>query len=488
MNRSAIYGYDGAGNLITVQNPRDSATSFTLGYDVANELTSITYNDGTTPKVVYQYDALGRRQQMTDGTGVTTYVFDSLHRLVQSTNGAGSQVRYGYDLLGHLTQLVYPGVGQVVTRTYDDAGRTASITDWLGNTTRFSYDTNGNLTSEAYPNRVTANYNYDAADHLTQASDTFGASQLLTLSYARDARSQLTSENSTTYSYDAINRVVGTTAAAATTTYSYDSADNVTSVATGSISTTLTYDGGHELQTATTKNGSTQTQKFTYTYNADGNRTSRTDQNNTTIVYGWDQADRLTSSGATSSYAYNGDGLRMSKTVSGLAEAFTWDIADGLPVILRDGQTSYVTGPDGLPLEQITAANSVYFFHQDQSGSTRLVTDGSASAVATYSYDVFGNVTSTGTLNNPFQFAGQYTDAESGLQYLRARYYDPAVEQFIARDPALALTEQPYAYAGDSGPNGSDPTGLYDCGLAFWNCLHPENLLHPDTWGLPDER
>ena len=55
-------------------------------------------------------------------------------------------------------------------------------------------------------------------------------------------------------------------------------------------------------------------------------------------------------------------------------------------------------------------------------------------------------------------------DPQTGLQYLRARYYDPGTAQFLTRDPLAQLTRQPYAYAGDNPLNGADPTGL-DCGL-----------------------
>src|SRR5581483_4953574 len=57
----------------------------------------------------------------------------------------------------------------------------------------------------------------------------------------------------------------------------------------------------------------------------------------------------------------------------------------------------------------------------------------------------------------------QYTDPETGLQYLRARYYDPATAQFLGRDPLSATTGSPYAYAHENPLNGSDPSGLVPC-------------------------
>ena len=40
---------------------------------------------------------------------------------------------------------------------------------------------------------------------------------------------------------------------------------------------------------------------------------------------------------------------------------------------------------------------------------------------------------------NPFRYNIQYTDAESGLIYLRARYYDPSIGRFMAEDPAKGV-------------------------------------------------
>jgi RHS repeat-associated protein len=55
-------------------------------------------------------------------------------------------------------------------------------------------------------------------------------------------------------------------------------------------------------------------------------------------------------------------------------------------------------------------------------------------------------------------------DPESGLQYLRARYYDPTSGQFLTRDPLEQLTRQPYADSVNDPINASDPSGLAGCG------------------------
>jgi RHS repeat-associated protein len=134
-------------------------------------------------------------------------------------------------------------------------------------------------------------------------------------------------------------------------------------------------------------------------------------------------------------------------------------VAGGLPLLLQDRFASYVYGPDGQILEQVQGSTATYY-HTDHLGSVRALTDQSKAVVATYSYDAYGQPTaSTGSVANPFRYAGQYRDAESGLYYLRARYYAPATQQFLRRDPLVAATEQAYAYAGGSPLNATDPSG-----------------------------
>ena len=81
----------------------------------------------------------------------------------------------------------------------------------------------------------------------------------------------------------------------------------------------------------------------------------------------------------------------------------------------------------------------------------------------TYSYDAYGRRECTPCTSgyNPFGYAGQYTDEESGLVYMRARYYDPSTQQFISRDPSVGVSGQPYVYAGGNPVNATDPTGHF---------------------------
>jgi RHS repeat-associated protein len=469
------YTYDAAGNLATSVDPQNQTATFT--YDAAHELVQVGFTDGKTNAITFSYDAAGQRTAMSDATGTSTFTYDSLHRLTGSVNGAGSAVGYGYDLGGRLTSLVYPGGSHTVARGYDPAGRVTSVTDWLGNRTTFSYDANGNLLGEAYPNATTASMAYDAADQLVSSTDSgTAAGTFLNLRYTRDSIGELTAENSTSYSYDNAGRLT----AAGPQQYQYDAADRLTGFTDSQLnSVTDTYDAGDEL-TSSQVVSDVGTDTTNYTYDARGNRISQTVVSRPnpptpppTTKFAYDQTNRLTQITTTlgkspktlGSYTYDGTGLRASKTTSGGTVAYTWDLADSMPLIIQDGSVSYVTGPGGLPLEQVTAANQVSYYHQDQLGSTRALTDATGHVVASYSYDPYGGRGGgSGSVTNPFQFAGQYLDSESGLYYLRARYYDPAAGQFLTRDPLEAQTGHPYGYAASNPVNMTDPTGM-DCDI-----------------------
>jgi RHS repeat-associated protein len=166
------------------------------------------------------------------------------------------------------------------------------------------------------------------------------------------------------------------------------------------------------------------------------------------------------SAAVQASYAYNGDGLRMSKTVNGTTTAFAWDEAGAMPLLLNDGDDSYIYGPAGQPIEKILGDTATYL-HQDQLGSTRLLTDQTGQVVGDYTYDAGGKTIShSGPATTPLQHAGQYADEETGLRYLRARYYDPQTAQFLSVDPLHEVTRDSYGYASNNPVNLTDASGL----------------------------
>ena len=327
------------------------------------------------------------------------------------------------------------------------------VVDWLGNTTIFAYDNDSNLVTQTNPNGVVTTDTFDNADRQSGATTVSGSTTLLHLAYTRDSLGNVTAENSTTYGYDGAQHL--TSSSSGPSPLAYDQANQRTSAGP----TTYVYDAAGEVST-----GSVSSKVTNYAYDPEGERASITPPTGQASTYTWNQADDLNGfshGSTTATYSYNGDGLRMSKTVGTAKYAYVWDVAEGTPLLIVDTLTDYVTGPGGLPLEQVTGSSVTYYTH-DQLGSTRLLTNASGASVGTYTYTPYGTVTShTGAVSTNLQFAGQFTDNETGLQYLQARYYDPATAQFVSVDPAVSWTMEAYAYANQNPLDGSDPSGMW---------------------------
>ena len=484
--RTTTYTYDGDGNLLTQQGPGGDcaglpATGCTTDtYDADGELTSTTYSDGVTPNITaVTYDADGHRTSMTTTAVSSSRTYDSLGRLTSSTEGS-STVSYGYDLKGQLTSITYPGT-LTVTRTYNAGGELTDVEDWNGNTTAFGYDPDGNLTTETLPAAgagVVDTFTYNAADQMTQIQDSKGGTTLFSATYLLNKDGEVTGDSSQPTSvaddqYTQLNQLcyAGSSASSACASapsgadvYSYDAAGDLVT----DEGVTQTFDAAEQLcwsVEGTSGNGcsSPPTGATTYSYSTDGDLTTITPSTGSAINLGYDEADELSSwsSGVTSAtYTYNGEGLRVSKTVNGTATPQAWDESESVPLMIQDGTTSFVYGPGGLPLEQISGSTTV-FLHHDRMGSTRLITGSAGTALATFTYDPYGNLTAeTGSTTTRLLYDGQYQDAESGLYYLQARYYDPSTGQFLTVDPDVAFTWSPYGYAAGNPVNRLDPSGV----------------------------
>ncbi|HEV2147522.1 MAG TPA: RHS repeat-associated core domain-containing protein [Longimicrobiaceae bacterium] len=88
--------------------------------------------------------------------------------------------------------------------------------------------------------------------------------------------------------------------------------------------------------------------------------------------------------------------------------------------------------------------------------------DSTGALVNQYRYSPFGEAEVVREqVENPLRFTAREYDAETGLYYYRARYYDPALARFISEDPiGLEGGINPYAYAGNDPVNFTDPFGL----------------------------
>jgi RHS repeat-associated protein len=466
--------YEKAGRLKSLEDPEKHTTEYT--YDNTGRLEKIKYSTGKPSEITYEYNKDSKVTKMTDETGETKNTWDKLDRLTEAKNGTGEVVKYEYNLINEPTAITYPN-GKTVTREYDKANRLEKVTDWASNTTKFAYNADSQPTAIAFPSGTEDEdtYAYNEADQMTEVKMAKAATTLGKLNYTRDGDGQVKKTTTTVLPgpetseavYDENNRLTEAQSKA----NEYDAGNNPTKIE-GTAG--YTYNNADQLETGAGN---------TYTYNEDGQRIEIKPETGPTTTYGYNQAGNLISierpkEGETAeikdTYAYNGEGLRTSQTISGTTTYMAWDMAEELPLILSDGTNSYIYGPGGVPIEQInTSTGTVTYLHHDQQGSPRLLTGSTGTVTGKCSYSAYGTPTCEGTTTTPLGWDGQYTSSDTGLVYLRNRVYDPTTAQFLTVDPAVALTREPYAYGGDNPINRRDPDGLSAEGLEGVPCYFP---------------
>ena len=105
------------------------------------------------------------------------------------------------------------------------------------------------------------------------------------------------------------------------------------------------------------------------------------------------------------------------------------------------------------------------YYQYDGLGSVRSLTDRKGMTKGLYAYDAFGNpLITASTVDNDFQYTGEQVDDETGLIYLRSRYYDPEIGRFISRDsfPGFDTSTQSlnrYTYVQNNPVRYTDPSG-----------------------------
>ncbi len=243
--------------------------------------------------------------------------------------------------------------------------------------------------------------------------------------------------NGTTYRYDGEgNRIRTTTEQApvsAVTTYQYDQANRLT----GYDARTTVYGSGIRLTVA-------------YSYDVFGNRLREVRQSS--ILEGAGQ--EKVSPPQTTYRAYDGLDVRSERTGNQLARHY-----------LRGDGVDQVFG------HEVLAEASWYL--TDRLGSVRAVVSEDSVVVERRAYDAFGvptpqphatleSDTQSPLYATPYGYTSREYDAGTGLQYNRARYYDPKLRRFISEDPlGLAAGDTNlYRYVGNNPANRTDPSGL----------------------------
>ncbi|MGH7147237.1 MAG: RHS repeat domain-containing protein, partial [Nitrospiraceae bacterium] len=290
--------------------------------------------------------------------------------------------------------------------------------------------------------------------------------------------------NKADYVYNNVGNRTSLTDRRGAQAFGYDTLDRLTSASHPLLGTpqSFAYDPvGNRTTSGSVHNVANQLTadaSFSYQYDDNGNLTRKTllaSGNHTDYTY--DAENRLTKVEeftvgnpvpvATSTYRYDGLGRRIEKVGNGITRRYVYD---GEDILLEyDGanvlQARYTHGPGIDEPIAMTRGGSTFFYHQDGLGSVTELTDSTGSTGKTYSYDAYGNILDqTGTVENPYTYTGREFDAESGLYYYRARYYDPVIGRFILEDPA-GFVDGPniYSYVRNNPQMNIDPLGLQLC-------------------------
>jgi len=175
----------------------------------------------------------------------------------------------------------------------------------------------------------------------------------------------------------------------------------------------------------------------------------------------------------TLSNTWDADSNRVTFDANGTEYELVYDTTAGIPAVIEEstsGSTAYyIREPGGSLIARLNATEGIRYYHFDELGSTRLLTDGSRNVTDRYAYDAYGSLLShdccTGSVHQPYQYVGQlgyyahYMEPDFGLLQLGVRFYDSETGRFTQRDRAAQGLSY-YIYSGDRPVMATDPSGL----------------------------
>jgi len=446
--------YDSLGNVISKKDPNGNTVRY--GYDALNREVNVTYPDNT--KAIYTYDKNRNRLSLSYLGNSATFTYDSRNRETSETWTIGGNqyaLSYSYDQVGNIVSITYPDSTKV-NFSIDPMNRATTLKTGSTTLATINYRPDSGIANITYGNGVQTIYHYNSRGRATEIKVVQGQTTLLDLNYGYDPIGNVVSIGSESYSYDYLNRLTSSTGPWGTIKYGYDGVGNRLWLYQSPTNTTYTY-GLYDRLTST---GSTS-----YTYDNDGNRITST-IGGTTTKYNYDFENRLTSvsQGSTTlgNYTYCPCGQRIQKVESGIATTYMNRGVDVLYEKVGASVNDYVFSDNFIVAK--LSASTVYYFHQDVLGSTRLVTTGSTTNFST-NYKPFGYQYGASGTDPTYKYTGKPLDQATGLYYFSARYYDNLTGRFLSRDPAGKVrtdpqSENPYAYARDGPETHTDPTGM----------------------------
>ncbi len=436
------FRYDGFDRLKKTIYPDDSYEE--LGYNDRSDVVSRRTRAGVTidyvpdalgqivqkkvpgePLVEYKYDLAGRRTAVIDDWGRVDYDFDDLGRLEGVRRSDGLDITYTYYDDGQPEVFTYPD-GSSFCHMYDDLGRLDGIhTDCVGGPyiADFGWDALSRFGGMFHENGVGTGVVYELDNDVEAWTNAFPGNYVI---YE--------------YGYDRLHNRTSTMVDDPSFEFDLFSVQQRLFVP-------------DELNQYDAVNGDA------FMHDLDGNLTSGAGRD-----FEFDAEGRLIRAG-TSTYDYDSDGLRRSKTVDGVTTHYLYDRGhvigeyDDAGTMIRQ----YLFGPGtDMPVRMTAADGSNYYYQLDAHGSVVALTNSSGWIVERYTYGPFGETLSASVLGSPFRYAGREWDPETGLYYNRARYYDPEMGRFIQPDPLKhADGLNLYVYGRNNPVRFADPLGLF---------------------------
>ena len=499
------YEYDALGRITKVTSGSKKDVSYV--YDDADNLQAIVYPDGT--KVSYEYDLNDNLVKLTDRNGkVTTYKYDALNRVTEVTRSNGTKTEVSYDAEDHITKIVntcgscgkvistyeykYNDQGYVVgeTATELEAGtrKTPSWEDWYNWGDTQKETDKADCEHQEKEIQTTRTYEYDDNWELTRCTEKAEGGKKTVHNYTYDKIGNRTSYEKIedgvskakyNYKYNDSNQLIKRTNAKIWgdpgTTYSYDKDGNLIQECDKTNSADpVTYEYTAENRLAVVKQGGTVL--MAAMYDGDNNRVFELDN-----TYKWEDCygDEVLIPENQRTEDGNSPKEQLASLVKGGSNAKGYTLTEYINDINRENtevlaeygadekvRQAYTYGESGIG-ERVSvdkSEESSYYLYDGRNSVTGILTE-NANLTNSYQYDSYGNLTS-GTADgvNYYGYNGESTNVKTGLQYLRARYYNAENGTFTTEDSDLGTTENPltrnrYDYTTNNPLNYSDPTG-----------------------------
>ena len=499
------YEYDALGRITKVTSGSKKDVSYV--YDDADNLQAIVYPDGT--KISYEYDLNDNLVKLTDrNRKVTTYKHDALNRVTEVTRSNGTKTEVSYDAEDHITKIVntcgscgkvistyeykYNDQGYVVgeTATELEAGtrKTPSWEDWYNWGDTQKETDKADCEHQEKEIQTTRTYEYDDNWELTRCTEKVEGGKKTVHNYTYDKIGNRTSYEKIedgvskakyNYKYNDSNQLIKRTNAKIWgdpgTTYSYDKDGNLIQECDKTNSADpVTYEYTAENRLAVVKQGGTVL--MAAMYDGDNNRVFELDN-----TYKWEDCygDEVLIPANQRTEDGNSPKEQLASLVKGGSNAKGYTLTEYINDINRENtevlaeygadekvRQAYTYGESGIG-ERVSvdkSEESSYYLYDGRNSVTGILTE-TANLTNSYQYDSYGNLTS-GTADgvNYYGYNGESTNVKTGLQYLRARYYNAENGTFTTEDSDLGTTENPltrnrYDYTTNNPLNYSDPTG-----------------------------